>query len=363
MRVVVLGGYGYFGAAIARTLAAAGPFDVVVAGRDAARAATMAKSLGVKHAPIDATGLDLADRLCASGAQVVINTVGPFQKRDHHVARAAIVAGSHYVDLADSRDFVRAVVALDPDARSRGVLVVSGASSVPALAAAVVDCYLSDFAALHEIEHGISSSSRVPGAATLGAVLAYCGRPFTRLADGAWITTHGGQALRRHRFAHPPMSRWIGDCDVPDLALFPERYPSVRSVRFGAGVELGLVQWSFWLLSWLVRAGLVRDAPALLPQLAAGARLVQPLGSGRSAMFVTLRGVDDGGAPRVRRWELRASGEDGAMIPCMAAVALARKLQRGALGARGAMPCVGLLTLEDYLQELERYEVQAHEID
>jgi len=363
MKVVVLGGYGYFGASIARTLAAAGQFEVVVAGRDEARAAAMARSLGAAHAAIDATDPQLAARLGDAGAELVVNTVGPFQKRDHHVARAAIAAGSHYVDLADSRDFVQAVTALDPEARARAVLVVSGASSVPALAAAVVDHYLPDFGALHEIEHGISSSSRVPGAATLAAVLSYCGRPFTQLRDGAWVTTHGGQGLRRHRFERPAMSRWIGDCDVPDLALFPERYPTVRSVRFGAGVELGLVQGSFWLLSWLVRAGLVRDATTLLPLLASGARQVQALGSGRSAMFVTLRGVDPAGAARVRRWELRASGEEGAMIPCMAAVALARKLERGALGVRGAMPCVGLLTLREYLDELQAYKVQAHEID
>ena len=357
----MLGGYGYFGAAIARTLAA-GPFQVVVAGRDADRAAATARSLGTAHAAMDATAPDLASRLSEAGAQLVINTVGPFQKRDHHVARAAIAAGSHYVDLADSRAFVTGVVALDADARERGVLVVSGASSVPALAAAVVDRYLPEFAALREIDHGISSSSRVPGGATLAAVLSYCGRPFSRLEDGAWITTHGGQALRRHAFATPPMTRWIGDCDVPDLALFPERYPGVQSVRFGAGVGLTGVQWSFWLLSWLVRWGLVRDAPALLPLLARGARLLEPLGSGRSAMFVILRGKDAAGAARERRWELRASDEQGAMIPCMASIAIARKLQRGALAERGAMPCVGLVTLSEYLDELKPWKVEAHEV-
>ena len=80
-------------------------------------------------------------------------------------------------------------------------------------------------------------------------------------------------------------------------------------------------------------------------------------------MFVTLRGVDAAGAPRERRWELRASGEEGAMIPCMAAVALARKLRRGAVTERGAIPCVGLLALDEYLDELKPFKVQAHEID
>jgi saccharopine dehydrogenase-like NADP-dependent oxidoreductase len=358
---VVLGGYGYFGASIAKALAGAGDFDVVVAGRDEARAAAMARSLGAGHARLDATDARLADRLAETGARLVINTAGPFQRRDHGVARACIAAGAHYVDLADSREFVRSVTALDQQARAADVLVVSGASSVPALAAAVVDRYLADFGALHEIDHGISSSSRVPGAATLAAVLGYCGRPFTRLRDGAWATTHGGQAMRRHRFQRPPMTRWIGDCDVPDLALFPERYPTVRSVRFGAGVESRFVQWSFWLLSWMVRGGLIRDAQALQPLLEKGARAFTPLGSGRSAMFVTLRGTDRAGAALERRWELRASGEEGAMIPCMASVAVARKLARGTVAARGAMPCVGLVTLAEYLEELESWEVEAHE--
>jgi hypothetical protein len=362
MNVVVLGGYGYFGTSIARALAASKDFDVVVAGRDEARAAALAGAIGARHARIDATDAALAARLADARANLVVNTVGPFQRRDHAVARASMEAGAHYVDLADAREFVCSVGALDAQARARGVLVVSGASSVPALAAAVVDHFLPEFGALHEIEHGISSSSRVPGAATLDAVLATCGRPIARLREGEWVTAFGGQELRRHRFARPPMARWIGNVDVPDLALFPERYPGVRTVRFGAGVELAPVQWSFWLLSWLVRAGLVRDAVSLRPWLERGARLWEPLGSGTSGMFVTLRGIGPTGDRLERRWELRARGEEGAMIPCMAAVALARKLARGELRSRGATPCVGLVTLAEYLRELEPFEVEAHEL-
>ncbi len=362
MRVMVLGGYGYFGAAIARTLAGSSEFEVVVAGRDGSRAAAIAQSLRASHARVDATDPALAERFRELAPRLVINTVGPFQQRDHGVARAAIAADSHYVDLADSREFGCAVTALDADARAHDVLVVSGASSVPALSAAVVDHYRGAFATLDEIDIGISSSSRIPGLATLAAVLGYCGRAIPQLREGAWTTTHGGQALRRRKFRRPPMSRWIGDCDVPDLSLFPQRYPSVRTVRFGAGVELATVQCSFWLLSWMVRAGLVRNASGLAPVLAGVARKLEWLGSGRSAMFVTLRGTDAAGAWRTRDWELRASAEEGAMIPCLASVALARKLSRGEIQSRGATPCVGLLTLADYLDELRPWKVEAHEI-
>ena len=42
----------------------------------------------------------------------------------------------------------------------------------------------------------------------------------------------------------------------------------------------------------------------------------------------------------------------------MAAVAMARKLARGQLAARGAMPCVGLVSLQDYLDELRPWSIR-----
>ncbi|MOA47965.1 hypothetical protein D3C78_1706450 [compost metagenome] len=43
----------------------------------------------------------------------------------------------------------------------------------------------------------------------------------------------------------------------------------------------------------------------------------------------------------------------------MAAVALARKLAAGSLAARGAQPCVGLLSLDEYLAELDGLAVSS----
>ena len=41
----------------------------------------------------------------------------------------------------------------------------------------------------------------------------------------------------------------------------------------------------------------------------------------------------------------------GPIIPATAAVLLARKLLAGALPARGAMPCMGLFTLDEFVAE------------
>jgi hypothetical protein len=155
------------------------------------------------------------------------------------------------------------------------------------------------------------------------------------------------------------MGRWICDCDVPDLALLPMRYPSARTVRFGAGVELAPVQIGLWLIAFMVRARIVPDAARWARALRATGRALEVFGSGRSAMFVRLSGVGRDAGPAAKTWELAAARDDGVHVPCMAAVALARKMARGEISTRGAMPCVGLVTLEEYLAELRGLHINA----
>ncbi|MDG9929602.1 MULTISPECIES: saccharopine dehydrogenase NADP-binding domain-containing protein [unclassified Pseudomonas] len=351
--VVVLGGYGNFGQVIVQRLAATTDMPVWIAGRDLARAEALAEQSDGQALRLDMNAPDLAERLRATGAHLLISTAGPFQGQDYRVARAAMAAGMHYADLADARAFVCGIGELDAAAKAAGVLVCGGASSVPALAGAVVDALLPRFSRLDLIWHGISSSEKTPGVSTVAAVLNYCGKPFRQWRGGAWRTVYGWQDLARHDFPAPLGPRWVANCDIPDLELFPQRYPGVREVRFSAGVGLLPTQFGTWALSWLVRAGLLRDAVPLAGFLQRRAVALEGFGDGRSGMFVRLEGVGTDGRPLRLCWELLAEDNDGPNIPCMAAVALARKLAAGTLDARGAMPCLGLLSREDYLAELE----------
>src|SRR5690606_18682564 len=113
----------------------------------------------------------------------------------------AIGAGCHYIDLADARDFVVGLPALDAFAREAGVLAVSGASSVPGLSSAVVSAHAGAFAELRAIEIGISPGNAFdPGLATVSSVLGGVGQPVRMLEDGAWRTVHGWQGLGRRSF-------------------------------------------------------------------------------------------------------------------------------------------------------------------
>jgi Saccharopine dehydrogenase NADP binding domain len=361
MRVLVLGGYGNFGGLVSRELARDMDLELIVAGRNAAAAEAFAGKLGphVRAARLDINAPDFARQLAALAPELVIHTGGPFQGRDYRVASATLDAGAHYIDLADARAFVAGIDVLDARAREANRLVVSGASTVPGLSAAVVDRYRIEFDALTDIDIGISPGNRAPrGVATVAAILSYVGRPLQMWKNGQWSNVFGWQGLRRERYPAPAGTRWLGNCDVPDLILFPPRYPGLKTLRFGAGLELGMLHLGLWLLSWPVRWH-------LLPRLDRWARGLKRIsewflawGSDAGAMHVRLRGAAVDGKPLTLTWILIAGSGDGPQVPATAAIVLARTLARGQLPACGARPCLDLFSLEEFLAALGDYDIR-----
>lgn len=353
--VLVLGGYGFFGHRICASLAGDPSIRLLVAGRHCDRALETAAQLGLgtdQALALDANHSNFGRLVKESGAEILIHTAGPFQQQDYGVARAAIDAGCHYIDLADGRQFVAGISALDDEARKHSVSVISGASSVPALSSAVVDRYQPRFARLESIELAISSGARAPGLATVQGIFGYAGRPFHYLRTGQWATAHGWLGLRRHRFPTPLGARWLSRCDIPDLALFPSRYPDVGTVSFEAGFASDLGHLVVWTLAGLVKARVLPSASAFAAPLNRVSRWIEPLVSHRGGMFVRLKGIGHEGKPLQITWNLIAQNNRGPHIPCGAAVALARKLCSGARLPSGAVPCMGLLSVEEYLAAL-----------
>lgn len=357
--ILVIGGYGVFGRRAVERLSLTSNVRVIVAGRNPEAAATFARTVRsaaaaeVQAARVDAATIT-ADDVRRLGASIIVHAAGPYQSQDYRVARAAIEAGAHYIDLADARAFVTGITTLDDAARAAGVLVTSGASSVPALAAAVIDHALPRFRQLHAITYGISpGDSFDPGEATVASIVGGAGRPFETLIEGRMTIVHGWQPLHRHRFRDPGIgTRWFGHCDVPDLDLFPERYPSLRTQRFIAGIELKPFHFGLWLMSWLVRSGFVRHPERIAPKLLRIKRRLPLRGSDRGTMFLTLEGTGSDGNPLTTTWELIAEQGSGPNIPVTPAVIIAKGLAAGELVTRGAMPCVGLITLDQFDREV-----------
>jgi NAD(P)-dependent dehydrogenase (short-subunit alcohol dehydrogenase family) len=359
LRVVVLGGLGNFGARIARRLAAESGIEVIATARRPASASASATG-AVRSFAVAALDIDrpawVAD-LAALAPALVIHCAGPFQGQDYRVALAALENGAHYVDLADGRDFVAGFVsAVDSAARAAGRVAICGASTLPALSTAVIDRFAAGFGVLETIEILIAPGQRAPrGPATVAAVLGYAGRPFTWVKDGAWRTVHGWQALERVRFSFG--NRLAAACDVPDLALLPARYPTLRTATFRAALELPIQHRALWFIAALRRLGVPLPLVRCGPAFDRVARALDRFGGDVGGMRVHLTGRDLRGEARTVVWELVARANDGPEIPAMAAELLACRLHRGWTPVAGAQVCMGLLSLTEFESEFRRWAI------
>ncbi len=333
MRVLVIGGYGGFGARLSRRLAADG-WQVLVAGRSGEKARPFAAGLP------DAEGLafdrdgDCTAQLAAIGADLVIDAAGPFQGSSYDLPRACIAAGLHYLDLADARGFVCGIGALDAEARAAGVAVIAGASSLPALSGAVVRELSQGMERIEAIDMAISATTRASaGPAVVRAALSYAGQPVRLWRGGEWRAFPGWSMAKRLRFAVPGQAvlrRRVALADVPDLELFPQLCPGAPATTFRGGSEFSLQMLALGALGCLVRLGLLRSAVPLARWLAPLQQWTAQLGGDRSAMVVELAGLA-GGQPELRRWTLIAGKGEGQEIPTLAAQLLARRLREGKL--------------------------------
>jgi hypothetical protein len=361
MRVLVLGGYGNFGKRIARLLTRNG-VAVIIAGRDLSKADGVVRTLqqGLAEAAAFDAQTALGRQLAMSDAAVVVNTCGPFQMSDYGIARTCIASGVHYIDLADGRDFVVGIAKLQKEATERGVAVISGASTVPALTSAVIEYYLPQFSEIDALTFGITPGQKAErGLATTQAILSYVGKKLKPCAG--FKLRYGWQDL--YQQSYPEIgNRWMANCDIPDLDLLPEKY-GIAKIQFSAGMENPVIHLGMWLMSWCVRLGAPIDLPKHASALLRLSNWFDAFGTADGGMHVILEGKDRSGRPISKKWFIVARDGDGPYIPTVPAVILAQKILTGKLSVRGAMPCVGMVTLDEYLHELRGLNINTYEFD
>ncbi|MGB5557082.1 MAG: DUF4166 domain-containing protein [Paracoccaceae bacterium] len=334
MKVLLLGGTGVFGSRLARLLVRDG-HAVTIAARNLAAAQTLAQELQCAAQQIDRDG----DLQGFAGHEVLVDAAGPFHAYGvdpYRLARAALAAGMHYLDLSDNAAFCAGITALDAEARAAGLCVISGLSSVPALSSAAVRS-LAGESAPRVIDSAILPGNRSPrGLSVMASILSQAGRPMRVWRGGAWTQATGWSDPQSYRLPDG-LIRQGWQIEVPDLALFPAHF-GAETVLFRAGLELAVMRYGLWAFAALRRwLPIPINRPVLLGFKTA-ADLLAPFGSGRGGMSVmVIVGQEQ------RWWRLLAEDGDGPFIPAIAARAL---LRRGALPA-GARPALEAITLEE----------------
>ena len=358
-KVLILGGYGNFGKRISESLSAIKGITIVIAGRSIKKAEALCEALSEKRAlaELSAIAIDIHStqflyQLKTLAPDLVIHTGGPFQWQDYCVAKACIDIRSHYIDLADDRRFVCDITNLNDQAKDKDVLIVSGASSVPGLSSTVIDQLIKQFSSLEEIDFAIAPGNQAErGEATVRGILSYTGHPFDVLNDGQWIKRYGWMSARRLNFGRVIGRRWLANIDIPDLELLPKRYKGVKTVSFQAGLELPLLHLGMVFMALLAKIGLIKDWSIFTRLIFNASEIFKRLGTDTGGMQINLKGFDENNKPKAVKWILVAEKGIGPYIPTLSAIILAKKLIAGSIDARGASPCLGMYTLQEFDEE------------
>lgn len=199
-RVVLLGATGYTGALVLQALLRRG-VKPVVAGRNQAVITEVARAAGgLDHSQVDADDCAAIKRLLEPG-DVLITTVGPFERYGHSVARAAAEAGAHYIDSTGEVGFVLNLHRqLDARARASGSLMLPafGYDYIPGLVAGT-----------------LAARAAGPAARSLDIGYFASGSLWRGLSQGTRTTMRDGLTL--------PSLRWSNGCLINERTASTSR--------------------------------------------------------------------------------------------------------------------------------------------
>ena len=354
MKILILGGYGVFGGRLAELLADERTLELVIVGRDAAKANKFCEqhqSLA-RMTPLSADRSDIEQVLQAVMPDILVDASGPFQDYGdmrYQVVEACIRNSVHYMDLADAPEFVLGIDQFDAAAKVAGVFVLSGLSSFPVLTAAVLRV-LETKLTIKTVIGGIAPSPHAGvGQNVMRAVLGYAGRDVKLLRGGEASTGIGLVENIRYTISPPgclPLENLrYSLVDVPDLQLIPKLVPSVSDIWMGAGPLPDILHRMLNLLAffrWLLR---LKSLAPLAP-LCYWVMNAFRFGDHRGGMFIEVS--DGSGSGKIVAWHLLAEGDDGPYIPSMAAEIVIRQSLGGRHPEAGARPGTTAVSLSDY---------------
>jgi uncharacterized protein DUF4166/saccharopine dehydrogenase-like protein len=365
LKVLILGGYGTFGGRLAQLLAGEAAVTLLIAGRSREKAAAFCASLSgrAESRPLafDRDG-DVEAQIAPIAPDLIVDATGPFQSYGddpYRVVKACVALGISYLDLADGAAFVQGIGQFDAAARARNIFILSGASSLPVLTAAVVRQLAQGMARVETISAGIAPSPdpSAVGPNVLRAIAEYAGKRTTLVRDRRRVDGYALTGGRRFTISPPgrlPLeSRRFSLVQVPDLDVLPALWPDLLSVWIGAGTVPAILHRALNGFAWMVR---LRLLSSLTPFAGLFYRVLQWLswGEHRGGMFVAVEGTTPAGERLGRAWHLLAEGDDGPFIPAMAAAAFVRNCLADRPPPSGARSAAADLELVDYTPLFDR---------
>jgi len=258
--VLIMGASGVFGTRLAQHLAHHSDFKLILAARSAAPLKALAATLpgNPQWRAFDRTTAPLNE----IKPWAVVDCSGPFQTTSYDFAKACIVSGAHFVDLADAKDYLAGFsTALDAQAKANQVTALSGASSTPALSSAVVTALSQDWQQIDTVDIAITPGGKsVVGRAVIQAIMSYAGLKIAAYDNGTHCTKIGWKGAT-HLTIPGLGARLVSPVETFDIPLLADR---VRSrITFSAGLESWIEHRGLNTVAWLRSHDRTRPHPPL----------------------------------------------------------------------------------------------------
>jgi short subunit dehydrogenase-like uncharacterized protein len=331
-RIVLLGGRGVFGSAIALALRERG-FE--------------------PHTPShDQVDVEKAETLLSSlhPRDVVIDAAGPFHRRSTTLIDVAIKVGVDVIDLSDNLGYALAVQAMDERLQAAGICVFTSCSAVSAVTAAAVRN--SGIQAPTRVSVCLLTASRDSSSSgTVASLLRSLGRPICVLRDGRLTEARGWASSRVFQVPGGRGQRRGYIAESADAVTLPRVWSSLRDVDFW--VDTQVVAMNRLIATAMVLPFGTRMLESLAP---VGLRLARLIGSHAGGYIVEVR-ADDG---RVSTTALVARRRSylTAVLPATLAT---QKLAGGDSPPPGVVPPDRLCDPDELFAELRKLGIDIHE--
>ncbi|QPC99124.1 saccharopine dehydrogenase family protein [Qipengyuania soli] len=302
-RVILYGASGYTGRMIAAQLDEVD--ELVVAGRNAAKVEAVAQPLDREWCSFDLS--DRAETVFAlSGADIMLNAAGPFDRTAMPLIDACLATGTHYLDLGGEWPVFIDIMARDEEARAAGIMLLPGVG----LTIAATDCLLLRAVELWpdtaQLDLGVSRAQVVSrGSATSMSGLVAPTALICR--DGELCEVPSGSLAKAFDFGEG-MSEAVAmswadvvtghfTTGVPNVTVYNEMRWHERATYRGTGLGMGFTgRNAFRAVGGLITRALREGPPEVARGSARFSMVVEALDPWRRPRLLRLETLDGYGA-------------------------------------------------------------------
>jgi saccharopine dehydrogenase-like NADP-dependent oxidoreductase len=241
-RVLIIGGRGRIGSAVANDLVTHTQAEITITGRYPETEKDVSMSLGDR---VQFLALNLGEvekiREAIAHSNLVIHCAGPFHYRDTQVLETCIEQGVNYVDVSDHRFYTTKALNLHQKAAAASVTAIINTGIFPGISNSLVRQGIEQFDVAEKIHLSyLVSGSGGAGMTVMRTTFLGLKYPFEAWINGKWQTIQPYTDREELNFPPPYGRSGVYWFDMPETITLPQSFPDVKTVvtKFGSVPDL-----------------------------------------------------------------------------------------------------------------------------